>query len=122
MDDSSCSECKPSPEKCVGKECQQYATHILLENTLPDLSTLPICCKCYKNKKPTCGTIMMLMKGIESDLAKPSIQWGENTDLKFPISHDLVYHNLLKMRLLLEVLTVFTGKLNSEISSSVTDT
>ena len=93
---------------CEGKDCQRFASHVVLE-IIPDIH-IRTCCECFKKFKPECDTMMQICNDIEKDLANPLIQFDENTDIKFPIEWNVARHNRFRMMLLRELLYVFPGK------------
>ena len=99
------------PPLCNGEDCQQNATHILLENMMPHC--IHTCQECYEEIRELCDFTTRLAFRIEADLgACPWIRWDETTGLML---HKITYGHYGMMRCLLQNIEVISyGKLKSE--------
>ena len=101
------------PPVCNGKDCQQNATHVLLENMSPYCSVIRTCYDCYNNMYELCDFTTKLSLLTKEDLGScPWEKWDEKTGLKL---FNLTYSQYLRMRCILQNMQVLcNGKLKSE--------
>ena len=93
---------------CAGKDCQKNATHILLENILPNCSSIPTCCDCYKNMYKLCDFTTKLAIDIEMNLeACAWIKWDETTGLR--LCH-ITFGEIVRMRSLLQNIQMLSDR------------
>ena len=98
---------------CAGKDCRKNATHFLLENILPNCSSIPTCYDCYKNIHKLCDFTANLTFEIKANLeACPWIKWDETTGLRL---YHITFGAIVRMRYLLQNIQILSDrKLKSE--------